>query len=110
MGGGGREGGGCLNCKSVTSFEGYVLICHTKYNKLNFEPQRRGKHLRCLPSVRVPLTSKELITAAPAIDYAVASMPQRVPVKCNKHGYLLKFCEASLPWKESHYHLYITKL
>ena len=62
------------------------------------------------PIVRVPLTSKELIIAAPSIDYAVASMPQRVPVKCNKHGYLLKFCESSLPWKESHYHLYITKL
>ena len=107
--GAGKEGV-ALIVNRLTSFEGCVLICHTKYNNLNFEPKRCGKHLRCLPSVRVPLTSKELITAAPSIDYAIASMPQRVPVKCNKHGYLLKFCESSLPWKETHYHLYITKL
>ena len=47
--GAGKEGV-ALIVNQLTSFEGFVLICHTKYNNLNFEPQRCGKHLRCLPS------------------------------------------------------------
>ena len=61
MGSGGRGGGEegvALIVNQLTSFEGCVLVCHTKYNNLNFEPQRRGKHLRCLPSVRVPFNKQ----------------------------------------------------
>ena len=61
MGSGGRGGGEegvALIVNQLTSFEGCVLVCHTKYNNLNFEPQRCGKHLRCLPSVRVPFNKQ----------------------------------------------------
>ena len=55
---GAGEEGVALIVNQLTSFEGCVLVCHTKYNNLNFEPQRRGKHLRCLPSVRVPFNKQ----------------------------------------------------